>query len=266
MSAKIIPWKDTHLTISNYKEPLKEVPKADGYGYYGCLLETVDKRFVQCHVCGGLFKSLGFHTKFVHNLPVKEYRQKFQLSPTTALISDDYREVLKQNTLKWLKSLTAKQKLAFWKAAKLGRESRVTAQPKISLETKNKRGTCPDQLISKILEVKEKMGRTPSLAEFIRETDGQRYKHLIFATFGSWLNALKIAKLKPKDQVMGGYRNYSDEELLESLTIFAQENKSIPTATDCKRGFLVPYEVYQRHFGTFENARQLAKVYDFVGK
>lgn len=263
-----IPYKDTFLTMKHYKEPLLEIPKGKGFGYYGALLGTVDGKGVQCHICGKIFNSLALHVFNTHKIKAKEYRARFQLARTTALISEDFRMRLKERTLEWLKNMPASEKRRFalnkqrW--CKEGRAKRGDTQPRETLETKNKKGTCPDQLIYKIREVKEKLGRTPSLHEFMGETGGQRYKHLIFATFGSWLNALRMARLTPVEQKTGGYKHYTNEQLLESLSIFAQEHRKIPTATDCRRGLLCSYEVYQRHFGTFENARELAGVYKFT--
>ena len=134
------------------------------------------------------------------------------------------------------------------------------------METKNKRGVCPDQLLAKIKEVAEKVGHTPSLVEFIEVTGTQRFKHLIFKTFGSWKNALKMVNLQPKEKRMGRYIKYSSEELLEYLVIFAQENLRIPTSTDCRRGLLPDSAVYTRRFGSLPKARELAGVYNFVSR
>lgn len=273
MSEKVIKYKDSYLTIKNYKEPLKEIPKGEGFGYYGCFLVTTDGKFGQCHICGELFSSVSLHVLNKHKVGVKEYRKRFELSPSTALISEEFRAQVKQRTIDWLKGMSKEDKQAFikrrserWKIFIKRKINKV--QPKITLETKNKRGTCPDQLISKIHEVAKKLGHTPTLSEFIDATDGQRFKHLIFATFGSWLNALKIANLDPHTKRENGGNKKSsrkpDYVLLESLALFSQENNKIPTATDCKRGFLPDYAIYRRRFGTFENARKLAKVYDFI--
>jgi hypothetical protein len=67
-----------------------------------------------------------------------------------------------------------------------------------------------------------------------------------------------------RECVAKGHRNYSDEELLEYLRIFAQENGKVPTATDFRRGLLPSYECYIRRFKTIENARRLAGVYDYI--
>lgn len=59
---------------------------------------------------------------------------------------------------------------------------------------------------------------------------------------------------------------WKDEELLEYLSIYAQENGKIPTSTDCKRGILPAREVFIRRFGSFEEARKKAGVYEILSK
>jgi hypothetical protein len=266
---KVIKIDDQYLTMSHYKEPLLELKKSDGFGYYGCILVSLDKQFIQCHICGKLFSHLGTHVGTKHKMRAEEYRNKFLLAKTTALVSETQRQRMKEHMLKVIQRLSPEEKKQFYlnkvQMLRNGSKLRRKYQPKESLESKNKKGTCPDQLIAKIHEAHKKLGRTPSLAEFIDITDGQRYKHLIFTTFGSWLNALKIAKLQPKERKLDYVRHeYSDEELLEYLSLYAQENGKLPTATDCKRGLLPDYNVYIRHFGSFPRARELAGVYQFI--
>ena len=263
-----------YLTISHYKEPLRAVAKADGFGFYGALNISIDGEYIQCHICGELFSQLGVHARMKHKVPEREYRQRFMLSGKTALISEKMRAQMKQRTLDWQNGLTRQQRKDLKRRAlegiKLYRRNialgmKRISQPLGSLEQKNKRGTCPDQLLDKISRVAIELGRTPSLAEFIDITGTQRYKHLIFKVFGSWLKALEMLKLQPHiKSENGGMRKYSNEELLEYMACYAEGHRAIPTATDCKRKLLPSFEVYTTRFGSFEKARQLAGVYDIL--
>lgn len=256
--------KETGLTIKHYKEPLLPIPKTKGHGYYGCLMSTSDGERVQCHICGGLYDELQAHVRQKHSMKIPDYRERFQLSYTTALISEARRLKRKENALEMVKKMKEKYGEDFYiKAGRKGRQKRREGQPEERLESKNKKGTCPDQLLEKIKEVAKVVGHTPSLAEFMHETEGQRYKHLIFATFGSWKNALKILNMKPQTpRSSAKRRSYADDELLEYLKIFWQEQNRIPTSTDCKRGFLPSEDVYVRRFGSLPKARELAGVGD----
>lgn len=266
--------KENHLTLKHYKEPLKKVPQGAGYGYYGAILGSLDGEHIQCHVCGKLFASVSAHARQKHKITITEYREIYQLSRTTVLVSESERIRMKKRTMEWLNSMSPKQKKEMFAKALRGSLKWRREHPELvglpwknRKEYYNKNGTCPDQLIAKIHEVKDRLGRTPSLAEFIHETGGQRYKHLIFTTFGSWLNALKVAKLKPKEWHPKAVKpRFTDEELLEYLSLYAQENGQIPTATDSKRGLIPDYAIYSRRFGSFERARKMAGVYNFVQK
>lgn len=266
----IIKFKDRNLTLHYYKEPLTKVK--NGYGFIGCLLSTIEGDAVQCHICGELFIDLAKHVSQKHNITSVEYKDKFQLARKTALISENERMARKQRFLNYLKSLTEEEKREFKIRARERYKNNHSRSRQISLETKNKRGTCPDQLLQKIKDVAKKIGHTPSKTEFINECDSQRYVHLIYKTFGSWTKALKLIGMEPKKPIntgnSDGYnqynKKYSDEELLEYLVIFAQENNRKPTATDFRRGLLPPYYHYTRRWGGIENARLEAGVYNFI--
>ncbi len=264
MPEKLVNIKGNFVTISHYKEPLLEIPEGKGFGYYGCLLGTPDGEKVMCAICGGLFRNLAMHVYQTHDMRVREYREQFQLERQTALISETYRQEMKERTLAYMASLSPEGLAAMKENAKAAykvwRAKNPNSQFKERLEAKNKKGTCPDQLIAKIKEIAASLRHTPTLAEFITETGGQRFKHLIYATFGSWSNALKIAELTPEPKKVSKWKRYTDEQLLEYLSLYAREHNKIPTATDCKRGFLPYYEVYKRHFGSFPRARDLAGI------
>lgn len=265
---------EQYLTVRNYKEPLKPIPKNRGFGFYGTIKQTMDGDKLQCHICGILCRSLAAHVTQKHRVLVKDYRDTFQLAAETALVSDTLREEKKQITIKWRDSRTKKEKI-FWEKKRLlamkkvndrrrDGSFRVRAQ---SLETQNKRGSCPDQILAKISEITERMGRTPSLEEFVKECGSQRYRYLITKVYGSWLNALKLLKLQPKGHYsLGRAPKYSDKELLTYLENFAKENHKVPTYTDFKRNYLPSFSVYTWRFGSIEEARKLAGVYKYVTK
>jgi len=260
---KYLNTENSILTLKNYKDPLLKIPKSKGFGYYGALSCTTDGDFLQCHVCGELFHAMGRHAFGAHKLNAHDYREKFQLQHTTALISENERMRMKQRTLDWLKTLSEEEIAEHRRQALEGRKFRGYHQPTERLEAKNKKGTCPQQLIEKIQEVEKKLGHTPSLVEFIDVTGGVRYKHLILKVYGTWLNALKFAKLTPKEHVTTKgmrHRKHTDEELLEYIRIFAQDNNKIPTHTDAKRGLIPNAAIYMRRFGSLPKARELAEI------
>lgn len=259
------------LTLKNYKEPLLEIPKGEGFGYYGTLAANVENGKIQCHICGNLYDHVGAHVFHAHNITVKDYREKFGLAYTTALVSESHRLHLKERTLEWLKSMGEEQKQAYLKRLREKSSKRGVdpnrVQPKKTMEAMNKDGSCPDQTLEAIRKVKDEIGYVPSKTEFI-ELKGQRYVHLAYKHFGSWTKALEMCGFDKEDyreRLSEGYKKtYTDEELLDYLVVYTQEYGQIPTASDWKRDLLPSYEAYIRRFGTIEKARKLAGVYDFI--
>lgn len=261
--------KESGLVLYNYKEPLRKV--RNGHGYMGALLLSQETGQMQCHICGKLFDVLSIHVFGSHKMTTRDYKEKFGLAYKTALISEKIREERKQTTLNWISRMSVEEKEAYKQKLKAqgkrGFLKRKSGQPSLTLETKNKRGVCPDQLVEKIKEIKNILGHTPSKNEFIVACGTQKYIHLIYKTFGSWTQGLKMAHLVPKKRSRDygkGQRFYTDEELLEYLRNFAMEERKVPTTTDSRRGMIPETSLYVRHFGSLENARREAGVYEFV--
>lgn len=261
------------LILGPYKEPLKTVE--GGFGYLGALtFDTLGK--VQCHICGELFDNLAGHINNKHELSAKEYRVKYDLALGTRLISERYREEKKNNHLRYLMGLTPEQRhehraRALKAIARLN-ENRAkgiyASSPQTSLEQKNKRGICPDQLLEVIRRAHDHYGHTPTLREF-ETLMSCRYREPIKRTFGGWNKAVIQAGLRLHTGKMGAPKGvprvrYTDEELLDYLRVFYQENGRIPTAGDCNRGLLPSYESYRGHFGSFPEARKKAGIPDYV--
>lgn len=267
------------LTLGHYKLPLK--PVEQGFGYLGAVSVTLDGEKIQCHECGGLYANLACHVKQVH-MPAKEYREKYQLAPTNSLISEKERERMVEVGKRIYQSMSVEERQALHqkrnealKAWRAQVQLKGRYQPKESLEHKNIKGTCPDQLLEHIKKVATHFGRTPTLKDLIEYDKGsQRYKHLIFTTFGSWKNALKILEMSPetanataekgyikrKGRGLGMKSGYGKEALLEHLRMFYEERGKIPTSSDFKRGLLPTEDAYKRNFGSIKHARFLAGI------
>ncbi len=278
LSAKKLAWKNkksikdnapvSGMVLGPYKTPLRKVK--DGFGYLGAL--TFDTRGkIQCHICGSMYNELGFHAR-QHGLDVASYKEKFMLSPGTSLISEAQREARKLQAFKNFGSLTWKQKEArkkksmrAWRKWFNKHGGKVT---RLSLETKNKRGICPDQLLELIRRVKVEQKKVPSLDDFVTFYKTQRYNPPIRRTFGSWSNAVRAAGYTPYIQRGSpkgiGVHRWTGEELLAMLVEAHETTGKIPSASDCRRGFLPDLRVFNRKFGSFPEARKAAGIPDFV--
>ncbi len=260
---------DLDLILGPYKMPLRTFDK--GHGYLGALTFDTKGR-IQCHFCGLMFDDLSFHVK-VHGLTVKTYKAKLQLSANTRLISEGEREKRKMSFLRhWMtlskieKEALKKKRQAWMKKANRARDKTRNLSP-ISLEEKNKRGVCPDQLLHLIREAAKAQGTdTLSKVEFGEHYNTQRFFNPIKRTFGSWNDAVKKAGLKErKNRVFTGKerKKMTNDYLLSMLLSHWEDTGIVPTASDCRRGFLPAYSSYTRRWGSFPLARKAAGIPDW---
>lgn len=256
------------LVFAYYKEPLKEIPKGEGFGYYGALLQNKEGTKIQCHICGDLFPMIGNHLK-MHETNAKEYRTEFELAKTTALVSDVTREKMRIGYVNWVSRMSPKEHRIYIERmrnnAKALDNHRDGFKAGIRLETRNKRGTCPAQLLQKIVDVAFELERTPTKREFMDVVGGGKYMTPILKTYGTWSNAVALtglakAERKPEFRLQ---RRYSDEDLLEYLRNFSETNRRVPMTTDFRRGILPLAKTYYERFGNIENARKLAGCYNY---
>lgn len=241
--------EEYQLIYENYKEPLKRIPRDKGYGYYGTLATTADKELLQCHICGKLYGGLNSHVRY-HKITVPDYKKRFGLSERTALVADSTRVKFQKNVFLSKGSKIPAHLEAYNKAGQPNARRGAGTGHKMSLEQRNKRGVCPDQVLEKIKELEIKLGRTPSHDEFRNEYN-YRYVGSIKYQFGSWSNAIhSLGK-----QTMGELRHPDKTKLIEDLLNFQKTNGRIPMTSDFNRGLLRDRGVYIRQFGSLNNAR-----------
>jgi hypothetical protein len=268
---KQIPYKDSYLSLANYKEPLK--PVDGGFGFYGTLLHTVDGKKVQCHIDGELVENLGSYVFKKYGMKAQEYKDKFKLSVNTSLASEGYRKKMANHMRKRIEGMTDAERREWREKQKAnllkGHGKTKRTRPRLSLELRNKQGICPDQLLEKIRECANDLGYTPTSHKFAVWNESHRYVGTIDYVFGSWDKAVKKAGLAPvtylnifkKISPFTGRSNrhgYSREELIEYLQIYYQEHGELPTSSACQRGLIPSYSAYIRVFGSFPKAREAA--------
>jgi len=212
------------VTLYNYKEPFMEF--TEGFGYQGVLLFDGTQDTVQCHYCGEWYQALAHHLKREHNMTVSEYKTNVGLNQTTALIGEKYRDKLIASGLdKRLQNLRSKGRVkSEAEKKKIGETLR-----KVTLENKNIRGTCPEQLIDRLKKKYNELGRTPFTDE-IPSRDAMKL------TFGSIKNACEIAGIpyRQPSQTTGNPREIKREEVVKYLAEFIKKNGHYPSYTEMK--------------------------------
>lgn len=197
VAQKITLSPETEPLLAGYKEPLTKV--MEGYGYIGTL--TFDKEHqthVQCHICGYFFKGLGHHIIKTHAMTIRDYKDRFGLMRTTRLTApySKLHELGKHLN----KSLSPEQKAKRLENLRLAWEHRYDVSAAESMEEKNKKGTCPEQLLRKILELSEALDKTPTRREFIHKYGDNGTIKSVYRTFGTWDQAVKELGLVPNER------------------------------------------------------------------
>lgn len=235
-----------------YKPPFRKLK--DGFGYEGVLMYSKSEGKVQCHFCGRLFRALNNgHLKNVHGLTAAEYKEKVGLKPNTALCGEETREKL----LKHGHNPNHMEELR--KAQEKRRERKAKGLPdlqsgfKMRLEKKNERGTCPDQLLDRIRDAVKRIGRVPTMEEFVRMNEGKFYGS-IRNTYGTWTNAVSKLGLETH------HKEYTREQLVNALREFHKLHKRTPKWSDMERGILPSANAYYAKFKSLNEARLEAGV------
>lgn len=239
------------VTLYNYKEPL--MPFETGHGFQGTLLFDGKSGKVQCHFCGGWYDYLPRHIT-LHGLNAETYKQAVGLRQSTALLNEKMRDSRIYTMAGQAKRLNNLKRIKRKRTAKERAEISATlkANPR---QTQNEKGTCPFQLLHRLTLLAEKLGRTPKHSEI-------PYSATLRKVFGSVPEALRRARLeqrKPGSNVSRDYqKTYTDQELIDLLHEFKNTEGRYPYFSDLKRGLLPSWDVYSKHFGSWNKARNLA--------
>lgn len=247
---RILP-PDTESDLAPYKEPLR--PVDDGYGYMGTLAHNKTGTHVQCHICGYFYPKVGSHASLVHKVTADEYRQRFDLSASTALISKQGREAAISKSLN-VSSAEKLRRITMFKHD--DRSNRVYRPRRKSLERRNKEGSCPDQLLDKIEKLALKLNRTPTRREFTSEY-GHGFLNSILITYGTWNQALSFAGMTPNAYRQGRPR-YTRESVIAMIRVFYEQEGRVPRSSDMGSSLIPSTMVIQRLFGGIVAAREAA--------
>lgn len=256
----------TEWVYDNYKEPLKQVGK--GVGFQGVVIRSKDGEYVQSNIDGLFYKSINnMHVKQGGFNSILKYRKFYGIGSDTYLMGKSLQ--IKKREAAEKKYLNTPAKVILErrkKGLKRIKELRMNEKRKgthIALEHRNKRGTCPDQLLDKIKKIAKKIGRSPSTDDFRNEYD-TKFLGTIYFHFGSWVNAVKLAGFKPrKEFVKENMKDYKEKrkiELIEKLKIFYEMNKRSPLSQDFGKGVLPGRHLYGFYFRTLNTARKEAGI------
>lgn len=188
------------VNVGKYIPPFEKVK--NGFGYMGVVVEDYESGKLQCHICGEWFEIFNFHLKNKHGINSNEYKERFGLSKSTALLTKKIR--LKQSKVmielnKTNPKCFNRSHFGFEKNNKFA--SNRKNKPK-SAETKNKYGVCDLQIADRLLKLKDKLGKTPTLID-LKEEYGAAFIFHIHKRHQSYIKLCRQLKLEPN------YSNYN---------------------------------------------------------
>ena len=147
------------------KSPLQIV--TNGYGYKGVLLQTDNREFIQCHVCGKWLRQIQQKHLDKHNIDKDQYRKAYGLMKTTALVSDAMSESLSIRAI--LRNKVSPNSNKHLNNARATAMSRMANHvKKDNVEYNNRFGLCEQQLGYRLVEFVKKYKDLPS-----RSTKGE---------------------------------------------------------------------------------------------
>lgn len=168
------------------KEPLIE--NKGGFGYKGVLLQTDNRQFVQCHICGKWMKSITAKHLAKHDTNHEKYTETFSLNKSNKLVSDATSYKLEKNARKrkgttyLIANLASISQEASKKGVKKWKER------KHSEEYHNQFGTCQKQLGYRLLEYVRKYKDLPSRSI---KGEGGKLSKALYRRYGSLNNGFK---------------------------------------------------------------------------
>jgi hypothetical protein len=196
-------------------------------------------------------------------MTARAYKNEVGLRQSTALLSEALREKLVLNGVdKRIQNLIPGGKKTQEEKDKV----RATLK-KTTMEDKNRRGTCPAQLLDRLYKKFQKYGRMPTHKEL-----GEGLADTIVATYGTMKEACRLAEVpyrKPGENVVDPVAEkkvipskapieYDRDMLLRLLRVFKDTHNREPYRSDLKRGLLPDRSVFDRYFESFKEAKEIA--------
>lgn len=243
--------------FDNYKYPIRKVKT--GFGFIGVVIRSKREELVQSHIDGLFYQKINnAHVKKGGFDNVSGYKKYYGIGAMTSLMSKSLRAKQSAAAKKRYLSIPPEKLLTMkLKGFRVMKERRINENrkgSKIAFEHRNRKGTCPDQLLKKIKQLEKKIGRVPSTDDFRMEY-GTKFLGVICYHFGTWKNAVKLAGFVPLSDQKPNGTGYLKEELLERLKMFYEINGYSPTTRDFSRTFLPCRKVFSRYWKTLNAAR-----------
>lgn len=189
------------INIEKWVPPF--VQNQTGFGFVGVVAEDFKTEKLQCSECGKWFEQLPTHYSVAHKMTGEQYRAKFGLLNSTALKSKSIR--LAQSALITKMQKDGRMNLGNRKNRN-GKSYGFTKKNELAgnrkgikkaVESQNKFGQCDLQIMTKMIALGKKLGKTPSLVDIKKEYGGGVIS-IMHVRYGSYIQYCKdYLKMEP---------------------------------------------------------------------
>lgn len=196
---------------------------------------------LQCPIrgCGKWFEQLGPHIARAHrSVGTEKVKKALGIPKSTGLVASQMRTKMRAAAKRAVaSSLSRREGLD---RGGRGNAGRVHVARRITIHQKNHSDTCPAQLQDKITILDRKLGRSPTLNEFIGQY-GEQAAHEVRNVFGTWNNAKAVCGLSLYSAADGSRLHAKTRDaVLLSLKTWYDEHGDLPSVSDCENPSRAP--------------------------
>jgi len=208
---------DDIILLFKGAEPFTEGPNNS---VLGMLVERDGK--VLCNECGKWFTTLAPHIKKIHKMSADEYKDKYGINRTVGLCSKKFSSKMSDIMTKRMKHEMSQ--FAIKEVRELGHEATKTRKKAKSMQYKNNRRTCPEQIKQRLMLLVAKFGGNPSSIQALQVD--QKLVDYGNRTYGNWNNFKRAYKVKVTD--VGKNNLKKDADLIYDLRDYVEEAGKLP--------------------------------------
>lgn len=247
----------THAIIQGeYFEYAEKMPyTTSGAGDFGVLRydEATDR--LQCHECGKWSRALGSHVSRSHRITTREYKVKHGLKIKTKLcgrrLIEYYQQRQQRADFVRFTAESARKGSAARLANVQQRGADGYAKSGYGAEWQNVNNRCHAQIMASFYSLKDRLGRTPTVAEMTRsfhisiETIKRRFPVNTYNEFVEFCGSIP--------RKVGRFHRLGQTALVELARDYYVKRGRLPNTTDAGRGGFPNYRIITREFGSWRN-------------